>query len=175
MDTLYTLAYPSLSGADLDAIETIRREHDPQSAMIGAHFTLAFGCDAVAADVYAAHVQGVSQSMPAVSFDCRYAMLNVDARSGLAYAYLVPDEGYSGLSRLHDALYQGPLARHLALDIPFVPHITLGVFHDAAMARRLCDQLNARRLVVSGVVNALSVAQRESGAIRGLAAFQLAG
>ena len=175
MATLYTLAYPSLAGADAEAIEAIRREHDPQSGMVRAHFTLVFGCDAVAVDDYARHVRDVSRSTPAVSFDCRYAMLNADARSGLVYVYLVPDEGYSGLSRLHDALYRGPLARHLRMDIPFVPHITLGVFHDKAMARSLCDQLNEHRFAVSGMVNTLSVVQLEPNGIRGLAAFQLAG
>ncbi len=87
----------------------------------------------------------------------------------------MPDEGYNDLSRLHHALYQGPLARHLNLDIPYVPHITLGVFHDKALAKHLCDRLNERRLAVSGVVDVLSIAQLESDGVRDLAVFQLAG
>jgi hypothetical protein len=175
MATLYTLAYPSLSGADAAAIEAIRRAHDPQRDVVQAHFTLAFGCDAVPGAAYAEHVQNVSHVMPVVSFMCRYAMLNVESRTGLAYVYLVPDEGYSDLSRLHDALYQGPLAEHLNLDIPFVPHITLGVFQDKVEAKRLCDELNARGVAISGQLNALSVAALEAGKIRDLKTFPLIG
>jgi len=175
MTTLYTLAYPSLSGADAAAIESIRREHDPQRDLVRAHFTLAFGCDAVPGAAYAEHVQNVSRVMPPVSFACRYAMLNVESRTGLAYVYLVPDEGYSGLSRLHDALYQGPLAEHLNLDIPFVPHVTLGVFRDKTEAKRLCDELNARGIAISGEVNALSIAALEAGKIHDLETFPLIG
>ncbi|HEX7749394.1 MAG TPA: 2'-5' RNA ligase family protein [Bordetella sp.] len=175
MATLYTLAYPLLSDADAAAIESIRREHDPQRGVVPAHFTLAFGCGAVPGGAYTEHVQTVSRTMPAVSFACRYAMLNVESRTGLAYVYLVPDGGYSGLSRLHDALYRGPLAEHLNLDIPFVPHITLGVLRDKADAKRLCDELNARGIAISGEVNALSVAALEAGKIRDLNTFPLIG
>jgi hypothetical protein len=50
-------------------------------------------------------------------------MLGAD-ESG-SYVFLVPDEGSGALSLLHDRLYSGLLAS-LRIDLPYVPHITIG-------------------------------------------------
>jgi len=100
-------------------------------------------------------------------------MLGSDDEAERGYVYLVPDEGYSGISRLHDALYSGPLSSHLRLDIPFVPHITLGASADRNSAKRLCDKLNVSGLTIGGSVAAISVAALQDGKISNLAEFPL--
>jgi hypothetical protein len=102
-------------------------------------------------------------------------MLGADDEAERAYVYLVPDEGYSGLSRMHDDLYGGCLRKLLRLDIPFVPHITLGSMADRAAAKRLCDDLNRSGLEIGGSVNALTVAMLQDEKIRDLARFALGG
>lgn len=173
--TLCTLAYPVLSREDAQRIESFRREHDPHCDVVDAHFTMVFGCSAVPEEAYVAHIEALSGSSQPVRFTCRYAMLGADDEARRAYVFLVPDEGYSGLSRLHDALYGGPLAECLRLDIPFVPHITIGASDDRAAAKRLCDDLNRRGLFIDGVINALTVATLEEGRVRRLKSFDLAG
>src|SRR5262245_22726723 len=54
-----------------------------------------------------------------------------------ADVFLVPDEGNSALSLLHDQLYTGPLVSHLRLDLQYVPHITIGTLSDREKAKRL--------------------------------------
>jgi 2'-5' RNA ligase len=172
---LYTLAYPTLAGADAAVVEEIRRTHDPQFSVVATHFTMVFGCDAVAEPEYLDHVQGVSRRVGPVQFVCRYVMLGSGNDAGQAYVGLVPDEGWSDLSLLHDTLYRGALAQQLRLDIPFVPHMTVGAFRDRALAKRLCDDLNGRRFEIRGTVGALTVATMAQCKIIDRATFALAG
>lgn len=174
MRMLYTLAYPVLSEHDGHWIEAFRHEYDPQFAVIDAHFTMAFGCTDVSEDVYMSHVKAASDLAHRIRFTCRYAMLGSDHRADSAYVFLVPDEGYSDLSRLHDHLYRGVLTEHLRLDVPFIPHITIGVCSDRRLAKRLCDDLNAHGMEVGGLIDTLTVATVDDGKVRKLGAFGLA-
>lgn len=172
MNALYTLAYPTLSPADADRIEAFRRLHDPQHDIVAAHFTLVFGCREIDERTYVEHVASVAQMSAPIRLHCCYAMLGTDeAARGLVY--LVPDEGYGAISRLHDALYGGPLSAQLRLDIPFVPHITLASSADRNAAKRLCDELNAAGVAIHGSLERLSVAALQGGKICNLAEFPL--
>jgi 2'-5' RNA ligase len=174
MRTLYTLAYPLLPEADVTFMERFRREHDvPYCDVAAPHFTLIFGCSAVEEAKYLQHVQDVAKVSAAIRFSCRYAMLGTDDQDQTAYVFLVPDDGYSGISLLHDRLYIGVLAPYLRLDIPFIPHITIGTLADRHTAKQLCDGLNKRGLELHGCVNALTVGALENRKLNNLASFHL--
>jgi len=173
MNQFFTLAYPNLSDDDASRIEAFRRAHDPHSSAVAAHFTMAFGCSTLAKDMYSEHVARVCRSAQPIDFVCRYAMLGADNEAERAYVYLVPDEGYSRLSRMHDDLYRGPLRTFLRLDIPYVPHITLGSMADRAAAKHLCDDLNRSGLEISGSITALTVATLQDQEILNVAVFTL--
>lgn len=177
MRSLFTLAYPQLAGPDAARIEALRRDHDPHASLVAAHFTLVFGATRVGEADYLAHVAAVARAGRPLRFACRYAMLGADdaGGGGRAYAWLVPDEGASALARLHDALYRGPLARSLRLDIPFVPHVTLAASPDRAAMKGLCDALNDKGLDIAGTVDALAVAALEDGRLAEVATFALGG
>jgi 2'-5' RNA ligase len=175
MNKLFTLAYPSISEQDAARLDALRQAHDPRRDVVAAHFTMVFGCSTVEEEAYLAHVTAVSQAAGPVKFSCRYAMLGADDEAERGYVFLVPDEGYSGLSRLHDELYRGVLAERLRLDIPFVPHITLGASADRAAAKRLCDELNATGLAIHGVVDALTVTTLQGHTMRDLKRIPLDG
>ena len=126
MRTLYTLGYPSLNDDDMSFIVRFRHEHDVRYRdVVAPHFTMAFGCNTVCELEYCQHVGAVAKANAPLHFSCRYAMLGSDDQDQTAYVFLVPDEGYSGFSLLHDRLYTGVLSSHLRLDIPFIPHITI--------------------------------------------------
>ncbi len=121
-------------------MESFRRQHDlPYRDVVAAHFTLAFGCDAIAEPAYTAHVSAVCRASKAIRFSCRYAMLGADHFDDSAHVFIVPDEGYAGISLLHDRLYTGVLEPYLKLDAPCIPHITIGTMKDRAAAKALCD------------------------------------
>src|SRR6202008_3532075 len=71
MRKLYTVAFPRLNDADARFIPGIRARHDRQARMLGPHFTLLFGCDAVDEATYIEHVRAVAASTAAVRFECR--------------------------------------------------------------------------------------------------------
>jgi 2'-5' RNA ligase len=175
MSALYTLAYPTLSAADAGRLEAFRRLHDPHHEIVAAHFTMVFACSGMDERTYIEHIASVSRASSPISFSCRYAMLGSDDKAERGYVYLVPDEGYSEISRLHDALYSGPLSSRLRLDIPFVPHITLGSSANRSSAKRLCDELNASDPTIRGSIMAISVAAFQDGKISNLAEFSLCG
>jgi len=171
---LFTLAYPLLSAADRALIGAFRAEYDQfQMHVVEPHFTFVFGTTGVREDVYFKHVRRIAAASAAVTFHCRYAMLGADDSDVTAYVFLVPDEGNSALSLLHDQLYTGPLVSYLRLDLPYVPHITIGTLSDREKAKCLCDELNARGLSIAGKVESLTVAAMVDNKVQDLRSFAL--
>ncbi|WP_426304374.1 2'-5' RNA ligase family protein [Acidovorax facilis] len=174
--TIYTVAYPECDARDLQTIDTWRAANDSTGhALVRPHFTLVFACNAVDEATYLAHVAAVAARTAPIPFHCRYAMLGADAHSPRAHAYLVPDEGYAALSLLHDALYTGPLADAMRLDLPYTPHITVGTFETAPQARKWCAARNHAGVSVPGRVAAVWVGQVVDGQFEHRGQFGLMG
>ncbi len=132
---------------------------------------MVFGRSEVDERAYLEHVREVARLSRPTSFVCRYAMLGAENEAELGYVFLVPDEGYSGISRLHDALYRREMAAFLRLDIPYVPHITLGSSADRAAMKTCCDELNEAALSIHGSVEAFTVVALEDGSLVEVASF----
>lgn len=176
MTTLYTVAYPFLDERDRSWIESFRAVHDTQKQQtIAAHFTLVFGHNSNSHTDYLKHTESIVGVTQAISFCFRYAMLCADLHSDAAYVFLVPDEGYAAISKLHDRLYTGLLASSLRLDFPYIPHITIGVKSTRNEAKQLCDMLNEQHLEIRGVINTVSVGAIKDGAFANVARYQLRG
>ena len=173
MRRLYTVAYPELSSEKQQLIDAFRQKHDPHFTMVAAHFTMVFGVDGVEDNAYIEHIQEAAKLTPKLHFCCRYAMLGADDSDDTAYVFLVPDEGYSAISLLHDRLYAGLLEPFHRLDIPYVPHITLASSKSREEMKSLCAELNSSGLVVAGELSRLTVGALESGSFTTLAELPL--
>ncbi len=161
---LYTVAFPQLAPADRAWLEKLRSRHDPAaSRTIAAHVTLVFAWQELAEARYRDHLARVAGGTAPISFCLRYAMLGPDAGGERAHVFLVPEEGFSAVSRLHDRLYAGPLAPALRLDLPFVPHVTVATTPDRQQAKRLCDSLNAEGLAITGSLDLLTLVAVDAG------------
>lgn len=171
MRKLYTVAFPTLNDADARFVAGIRARHDRQASVLGPHFTLLFGCDAVDEAVYMAHVRAVAASTAAFRFECREA--EPDSDDGRGVVYLVPEQGRGALTMLHDRLYTGPLAPHLRKDKDFIAHITVAHAASLDAAERLSDQLNVDGIAVAGAIDAVVVGSVEHGRFVELARFAL--
>jgi 2'-5' RNA ligase len=166
MDTLYTLAYPSLSLRDQHFIDAYREKHDAAFRdVVAPHFTMLFGCDSVPPVKYEAHVLDVAARAAQIRFVCRYAMTCNDVDNDNYYAFLVPEEGYSAIARLHDELYRGVMAPFLRLDAPYIPHIAVATAKDAQHILQLCSELNSKGLEIEGRIEALTVCSYAEGKI----------
>ena len=172
MPPLYTLCYPRLSIEDRRFIDAFRREHDTSYCdVVAPHFTLAFAIDEVPEPVYREHVAAIARSQAALPFCCRYAMVGSDEAKRNFYVFLVPDEGYAAISRLHDRLYAGVLAPYLRLDIAYVPHIGIATGADALQIKSLCDELNANGVEIRGQIDTLSVCAYDGTKVTSLESF----
>ncbi len=164
--TLFVLAYPELSAADAAWVQEIRRQHDPNHARVAPHFTLVFGIDGIdGIDVakLAAHVAEVAAGAPSIGFTLRSARAVAGDFDDDSYVYLLPEEGYGDIVALYDRLHAGPLER--VTQPTYVPHITVGRFGDAEAAASLATDLGCRAIEIAGMIETLTVARREHGAV----------
>jgi 2'-5' RNA ligase len=165
VSALYTVAYPELSAPDRAFIEGFRAVHDADNhALIRAHFTLAFACEAIPLSAYLAHVASIAARTEPIRFTCRYAMRGADDENHNTRVFLVPDEGFAAISLLHDALYSGVLEPYLRLDPPFTPHLTVATISSPSEASRLSSDLNSHGLDIQGSLCYLHVGSLEEGA-----------
>lgn len=89
------------------------------------------------------------------------------------HLYLLPDQGRAVIVQLHDRLYQGPLAPYLRADLPYLPHITMGMAPDEEQAHALCAGLNGGLREIRGRIAALTVGALRAQQFEPLASFGL--
>ncbi len=168
------VAYPECSPADRAWLDGVRSTYDPEGhALLPPHFTLVFPTEGIAAAIVTRHTGAVAASMLAFSFTLRYAIPVQDAVSGRWNAFLVPEEGHAAITLLHDALYAGPLARHLRTGIPFVPHMTVAASDDGRTCELLANRLRDDGIAVRGIVRFLSVASFDRSSVTTVATVPL--
>ena len=113
--------YPEINTKGIDLL---RIRYDPQAALIAPHVTLIFPLpDTVDERALISHIQGVLLRWK--PFALRLAKLEKSFDDCLL---LTATEGAQELIGLRDDLYTGMLAAHKRADIPYIPHVTLGVF-----------------------------------------------
>jgi 2'-5' RNA ligase len=156
--SLLVINYPTISAEDFDWIQQIREQHDPLYwSVVAPHFTVVFPVFNLEEKAFIHHVAQVAKEIEAFDFVLRCAVLGDDAFSDFTHVFLVPDEGYSKIVKLHDRLYTGILANELRLDIPFVPHIGIANSLNAQACKDLVDDLNARAFEIKGRVEKLDI------------------
>jgi hypothetical protein len=172
---LLVLAYPKLCAKDFDFIQMVRSKEDSlYYSVVDPHFTIVFPVDKIAPDVFVKHVRELSRRSPKFSFVLRCAVLDKDAFNDYTHVFLVPDEGYSLIIKLHDLLYTGPLAPELRLDLPFIPHIGVANALDPSHCKKVADSLNASSLAMAGTVEELRIVSYTDNRVTPLQTIALA-
>lgn len=155
---LAVVNYPTLSKSDHEWIQEIRAKHDKLFYdVVDPHFTLVFPTDNVAVDVLLNHVKKVSEKFSAFRFVIRCATVGDPDFLGHAHVFLIPDEGFSNVIKLHDALYRGILEQELRLDLPFVPHIGIASDPSPVKCKKLVDRLNPQEFEIQGRIEVLDI------------------
>jgi hypothetical protein len=166
---LHVLALPVFPAADGAWLDAIRTANDPAgAAMIAPHFTLVFGFAAPDPAMFGRHVAQVAGTTARIDFACHHALPWSDGA-----VFLVADEGNSAILALHDRLYAGPLAGELRLDLPYVPHITVGRFPTPAAAKACAARLNAGPVAIRGLIESVAVVLAAGGRAEVVATFPL--
>jgi 2'-5' RNA ligase len=159
------VAYPRLDAADARWVQAIRQQYDPHAALIAPHFTLVFPTEIEDERRFLLDLRQQATPFAPFTFVIRCALPVKDLLSPSTHIFLVPDEGLSSLVRLHDALYATSLAPALRLDIPFIPHITVGAIGEPVVAKAIADAVNLQERVVEGVIDQLSLIRFDGRAV----------
>lgn len=119
----YALVYYLKS--HIDEINNIRHKYDPMAYVINPHITIVFPISEndINEDTLVKHIQNKIINIGPF-------LLEFDGleRSWDNYLFLMTKTGTSEMDKFHDFLYTEVLAPFLRKDIPFTPHVTLGVF-----------------------------------------------
>lgn len=173
---LLCLGYPRLSEVDTRLIRNFRRKHDKKYVdVVDAHWTMIFpgSSEGISQDDLERHIQAVAEDSAPVGFTCRYALVYGDDGCDDYYIFLVPDEGFSGISLLHDRLYSDFMRPKLRLDIPYVPHIGIATGKDREELHDLATEWNRKGHEIGGTIDELTLSSYDGGQVSDLKRFPL--
>ncbi len=162
---LHVVAYPDLAPADYERIQLCRREHNTLYNIIEPHFTIVFSVPDMELDEFATEVKKQVAGMAAIPFTLRCTVVNKDSFSAYYDALLVPDEGFSGITKLHDRLYSRKLWRYLRLDVSYIPHMSIANSLDVHRIKGVVDKWNAEEFAIQGTVSSLDIINYENRVI----------
>jgi len=155
---LMVVAYPELASHDVEKIQRCRRDHDqPFHKIVEPHFTFVFPIEEFSVEDFIAEAEKCTAGSKSISFVIRCATVNKNAFNELYHTFLVPDEGYSDIIKLHDKLYSGKFLRHLRLDLDFIPHIGISNSPDKRVCKTIADEWNHTDFEINGRITALDV------------------
>jgi hypothetical protein len=121
------------------------------------------------AHAFAARIKALVADIPHIRFRLRSALVVPEHTVGRFHVFLIPDEGFGAILKLHDALHVGPLEAAIRPETPYLPHITVATTTDYAAARKLAQALNQGGLDIAGHLESLEVERREAGVVRKIA------
>jgi hypothetical protein len=167
------IAHPELQQADIDWIQSYRSQHDRQFSLVEPHFTIVFAIQDLDRDSFLAEVKKKVADIKSFDFELKVATINQDNSGSYYHEFLVPDNGYSNIIKLHDKMYSGTFAPYLRFDVDFIPHISIGDSEDSQVSKQRVDDLNAQGVLIHGRISSLDVIEYADGAVTTLEKVQL--
>ncbi len=160
------ISYPELSPSDYQWIQNYREKHDSRYfSVVQPHITLVFTMNNIEQDDFVDEVKKQAYGFQAFEFAIKVATINQDDSGEYFHEFLVPDDGYSNIVKLHDKLYADEFASALRYDIDFIPHIGIGNSRDVKDSKLRVDELNAQNISVRGKVKGIDIVTFEHGVI----------
>jgi 2'-5' RNA ligase len=172
MDSFEVIARPHFDKDDLAWLTDIRSR---RAGSRGApYFTLVFASFDIAAADFVRAIRAAAKDIHPVRFRLRSALVVPEQVVRRFHVFLIPDEGFGAILKLHDALHVGPVQAALRQDSPYLPHITVATTADYEAARDLALVLNRRDIDVHGRIDALQVERRTGEVVKPVADVPLA-
>lgn len=172
MESLEVVARPQFDKGDLAWLTDVRSRrtgnHGPP------YFTLVFPGADLSPGEFAHLVRVRVRDIPRIRFHLRSALVVPEMTVRRFHVFLVPDEGFGAILKLHEAIHSGPLESALRPDTPYIPHITVATSADYTAARKVAASLNAQGIDIPGVIDTLQVEHRVGETIKPVADIHLA-
>lgn len=160
------LAYPNLQSSDFDFIQKFRKDKDELFySVVEPHFTIVFPTFDLTKEDFCQAIFDTTINIEKITFSIRCATVNKDSFSEYYHCFLVPDEGYSKIIKLHDRLYSEQLKNNLRLDIDFVPHIGIGNSKDKFECKKMADILNKKDFLINGTITNLTIVEYDNNKV----------
>jgi hypothetical protein len=160
------LAYPDLTKSDFDKIQHYRELNDKLFfKSVAPHFTIVFPVFDKTETEFINEVKLQVTNVKKFGFNIRCSTINKDSFSEHYHSFLVPDEGFSNIVKLHDKLYCDKLKDNLRLDIDFIPHISIGNSLDKNLCKSMVDEWNRNDFSIAGSVSKLTIVKYENDKI----------
>lgn len=121
------------------------------------------------------HMFGITGSTQPLEAVFRIAVLVIDPIDGGWTAQLLPDQGLPKLMWMNNFFHSGPIAEHLHLDVPYVPHLTVASATVAQQVKALSDELNADTIEVDAQFKTADVLRIGNGTVTREAKYELEG
>ena len=160
------IAYPNIKSSDFDLIQEFRKRNDELFySVVEPHFTIVFPTFDLSKEEFCKTIFATTLDVDKIDFTIRCATINKDAFNEYYHCFLVPDEGYSKIIKLHDKLYSEQLTDNLRLDIDFVPHIGVGNSKDKFVCKKMVDSWNKKDFSISGTISNLTIVEFENNKV----------
>ncbi len=165
---LIVLAYPEIKKSDYERIQEFRKRNDElYYHVVEPHFALVFPIrKGWEAKPFISEIVKQVQGVRPFEFCLRCAVLNKDSFNDNYHTFLVPDEGYSKIVKLHDKLYAGKLFPQRALFANFVPHMGIGNSKDPLKCIEMAESWNKEEFAITGRISMLDVANYENDTVQ---------
>ncbi len=172
--SLLVIAYPEIKKKDFKWIQEIRNKYDGlYYDIVKPHFTLVFPVFYLNQKQLISEIKEKSKGLKEIDFCLRCAILNKDAFNDYWHTFLVPDEGFSGITKIHDKFYSGKLKDEYFLAIQYVPHIGVGNFLDANECKKLVDELNETNFEICGKIKNFTIISYEEKKVEDIETIEL--
>jgi 2'-5' RNA ligase len=171
METLEVITRPHFDKADQAWLTDVRSRRAGSRG--SPYFTLVFTTVAIEAAAFTKAVRANAQGIHPIRFRLRCALVVPEPVVGRFHVFLIPDEGFGAILKLHDALHAGPIQAALRQETPYLPHITVATTADHASARDLALALNRNEIDIHGHIDALEVERCTDGVVKRVAEVPL--
>ena len=115
------LYYPEIKN---ERFHLLRKKYEPYWELVPEHITFIFPVpESIGLENLESHITTILGSWEPFEIHIRGLDLTWDN-----FLYYTIKEGNSQIFKLHDEFYTGILSPHLRKDLPFVPHIGVGLF-----------------------------------------------
>lgn len=168
------IAYPDLEKKDFDKIQHYRELNDKLFfKVIAPHFTIVFPVFDKTETEFIDEVKLQATNIEKFNFKIKCSTINKDSFSDHYHSFLVPDEGFSNIIKLHDKLYCDKLKDNLRLDIDFIPHIGIGNSLDKYLCKSMVDEWNKTDFSITGAVTKLTIVKYDNDKVTEIESINL--
>jgi 2'-5' RNA ligase len=164
--------FPKLDTSDFNKIQEFRKRYDLNFALIQPHITLVFPIENAKEDEILEEIKSQSSAFKKVQISFNKAAVHNDLLSPNYFCFLNVKKGAEMLMEMNKKLYANKLKTHL-LDLPYLPHITLGNSLNKSEVENMASIWNAKSYEINASLDEIEILGWENNSIISLEKIQL--